>query len=483
MRRLLQALSRKNREKALGLCNELREERIVLHDLFADTCTALFSWVGRNLGEETLEEMFRDCFGQSAKRQIFDLLNLGIEPGLEALMLARNAWVAHSCSGAGEHGGSFRLIEDDEKFTFILDPCGSGGRLWRKMRYDPPGDFATTSRPYPWTYGRKDFPYYCIHCSFLNEILPHEHLGFISWPVDPPEHAMDVCKWHIYKDRNAVPDGCYARFGLTRKQLPGLRKTGVRRWFTQDQLREAVRPTPERIREKLLAGDLRGARRIGSMMAGEFLFLHHLYVNMVAATLDFIARRAGEEVLGDVFAYIYKTCFKEQIVAQVKEMTPERAITYLVANLFLADTCGGAGMNPAKVRIDEDDEALTIYLDPCGSGGKLMRSGAYERGNGSLRREDLENRVLKAAMRLPLPRWLLEATMPFAVTYFTETRKPLGLHRTRKGYDWSGGTAGMPYFCCICTDAVRLAGCRWLTVTPPGDDRKPCVWRADKRKV
>ena len=480
MRRILQAISRKNREQALGLCDELREERIILHDFFADTCTALFSWVGRNLGEETLEEMFRDCFAQSAKRQIFDLLNLGIEPGLEAIMLARNCWVAHICSGAGEHGGAFNLIEDDEKFTFVLDPCASGGRLWRKGRYDPPWNFAVTSRAYPWSFNRKDFPYYCIHCSFMNEILPYEHLGFLSWPVEPPGHAMDVCKWHIYKDRYAVPDNYYARVGLTRKQKPEARRGGTHRWFTEDQLREASRPTPERIQEKILAGDSRGARRIGSQMAGEFLFLHHLYVNMVAATLDFIAQRSGEESLGEIFAYLYKTCIEDQIVAQVKNLTPPQVIKYLVKTIFLADTCGGAGLKPSRIRIVEDNEALTIFLDPCGSGGNLLRYGAYEHKDGSLGREALENRLLKSVMRLPLPRWLLEAAMPFAVTYFTETRKPLGLRKTMKGHDWSGGSAGVPYYCCLCTNALHLAGCSWISVIPPGDDRKPCIWRVDK---
>lgn len=483
MRRVLRAISRKDREEALSLCNELKEERILLHDFFADACTALFTWVERNIGEETLDDMFRECFRQSARRQIFDLLSLRIEPGLEAFMLARNAWVAHSCSGAGEHGGAFRLVEDDEKFTFILAPCGSGGRLWRKGRYEPPWNFALTSRPYRWSYGRKNFPSYCIHCFFLNEILPYEYLGFPSWPVDPPEHAMDVCKWHVYKDRNAVPDYYYSRLGSVRKQVTGPRRRMGKPWFTDDQIREEIRPTPERIRDKITAGDFKEAKRIGSAMSGEFLFLHHLYVNMVAATLDFIKERAGEEALGDVFAYIYETCIQDQIIGLLKNLTPPQALKFLVRDLFLADACGGSGLKPAKIRITEDEKTLTVFLDPCGSGGKLLRFGAYGQSKSTLIRERIENRVLKSALCLPLPRWLLEAALPYGVTYFTETRKPQGLHRTTKGYEWSGGSAGVPYYCCICASAVHHAGCGWLRVVPPNGNRTPCVWRAEKMEM
>ncbi|MDT8273813.1 MAG: hypothetical protein RRA35_11555, partial [Desulfomonilia bacterium] len=267
IKRIVRALSRDNREEAKRLCADLRGERIVLHDFFADACTALFTWVGLNLGEEILEDLFRDCFERSAKRQIFDLLNLGIDSGLETLMLARNAWIAHSCSGAGEHGGAFRLVEDDEKFTFVLDPCGSGGRLWRKGRYGFPWNFATTSRAYPWSFGRENFPYYCIHCAFLNELMPYEYLGYPSWPVDPPGHPMDSCRWHIYKDRWAVPDTYYSRYGLSRKENPSSRSKKRRRWFTDEDLRELCLPTPERIMEKIHDGDMKGARRISLMMA------------------------------------------------------------------------------------------------------------------------------------------------------------------------------------------------------------------------
>ncbi|MDT8273098.1 MAG: hypothetical protein RRA35_07870, partial [Desulfomonilia bacterium] len=220
------------------------------------------------------------------------------------------------------------------------------------------------------------------------------------------------------------------------------------------------------------------------MMAGEFLFLHHLYVNMIAAILDFIAREKTEDRLGDALAFLFETCVKEQIVAQNDNLAPPLALTFLVRNLFLADTCGGAGLKPAKIRISEDSDSLRIFLDPCNSGGKLLRQGAYDGSKSSvIVRERCENILLRSAMRFPLPQQLLEKTMPFAISYFTETRRPLGLHMTQRAYEWSGGKSGVPYYCCICTSSVRQADCRWLSVTPPKDGHQPCVWHVDKTKA
>jgi len=41
--------------------------------------------------------------------------------------LAAN-WRAHSGSGTGPEPGAFEISEDDEKFTFAMNPCGSGQR-------------------------------------------------------------------------------------------------------------------------------------------------------------------------------------------------------------------------------------------------------------------------------------------------------------------------------------------------------------------
>jgi hypothetical protein len=482
VKRIKGAIRNGERDRAIALCDDLKEERILLHDFFADGTTALFTWVGKNLGEETLYDMFTYCFEKSAQRQIFDLMNMDMNRGLEAELLVRGCWVAHSCSGAGEHPGAFRLEEDDEKFTFIMDPCGSGGRLWRKGTYEPPRGLAVTSKAYPWSFNREGLPYYCVHCTFLNESMPMRHLGFPTWPVDPPARAGDECRWYIYKDKLGVPQSYYDRYGLVKKRKSSKNRTGDgKRWFTPEQMKDLVRPTPDRIRERLEKGNGKGALRIVREMGGEFFFLHSLYVGMVVSVLDFIARRAGEEGLGEALSFLYEKCIKEQVVPLAKGLDRREALRFIVQNFFLADLSGGAGYPPAKFTVSEDTESVTVVLNPCGSGGKLLRHGSY-RPLGAVKKamEGIENKAMQLAVKLPLPLGLLGSAMPYTIDFFCEMRRPAGIGVTSASHAWSGRRKGMPYHCCLCTSFLEKAGVDWLQVFPPEGRWQPCVWRASK---
>ena len=65
-----------------------------------------------------------------------------------------------------------------------MNPCGSGQRLVRKGLYERNG-YGRTREAHDWSYGRKDFPLYCTHCSFMNEALPIQWSGFPLYPVRP----------------------------------------------------------------------------------------------------------------------------------------------------------------------------------------------------------------------------------------------------------------------------------------------------------
>ena len=95
-------------------------------------------------------------------------------------------WRAHSSSGVGPNPGAFTITEDDEKFTFAMNPCGSGQRLWRNGRYEGPDGFGVTDEAHDWSYGREGFPLYCTHCTFMNELLPIRWIGQPVYPSDPP---------------------------------------------------------------------------------------------------------------------------------------------------------------------------------------------------------------------------------------------------------------------------------------------------------
>ena len=520
VRRITKAIRNGSIDEALELCDELAVERIVLHDLLADITTALVTWIGRKLGETALKDAYTTIFEQSAKRSIYDVLSNRLNRRIEAALLARSCWIAHSCSGAGQQPASFRLEEDGEKFTFVLDPCGSGGRLWRMGRYGPDGDFGLTSKAYCWSFNRKNFPYYCVHCAFLNEILPSRQLGYPLWPVDPPAGPEDECRWHLYKNRKTFDRG---------------------RAFSAEQLEDMSTFTPDKIRRHLAKGDHQRALRVCRRMGGEFLFLHNLYVSGLASGLDFVAKRVGEEALGDVFRYLFNQSVETQIRPLIEKLSRKDATSWLIFNIFLASTCGGTGYPPAKVVVTENASAVTITLAPCASGGKLIRNGAYERccieanpqpcepgrpqraaptaglcvgaalrghpGSHHLRllrhpqkpsaptiatssygpsrrlrvaRETLENYLIDTSARLPIPGFILEPAVFRVVDYLSETRKPAALARTSKAFPWSGGIKGLPYYCALCTALLHESDCDWISVQPPASAKHRCTWRFRK---
>jgi hypothetical protein len=72
------------------------------------------------------------------------------------------------------HQMKFVLSEEEDRFVFRLDPCGSGGRLyrgevWRNLFSYDQGETATLiADEHPITFSRKDFPVYCTHCAAHN---------------------------------------------------------------------------------------------------------------------------------------------------------------------------------------------------------------------------------------------------------------------------------------------------------------------------
>ncbi len=465
-------------ERALGLCSELKNSQVILHDFFAESCTVLWSWVGEKMGEDVIEAMFRYVFHHAGRRQFFDAACADAPPHLSVILLARS-WRAHSCYGAGDHPGRFSISEDDEKFTFQLAPCGSGLRLWRKGWYghEAAGKLTETARS--WTYQREQFPYYCIHCPFLNEILPYESdYGTLLWPVDPPKNPDDTCAWHIYKDRNRIPSSYYDRLGIKKKPVPRSRfyQPG-RRYFSEQELQEMAQPITDRIMRHIGQGNAANAMRLCDEVEGEFLVLHDLYVNMLAATFTFIAEHTGEEGLGTALEKQFAHCIKNQLIDVVKAMPARNKIVFMARKVFGVDICNGAGRYGGSFLVEETEHKIVFRLSPCGSGGRLIRAGCYSPMPPLVAlKEKTENRIIcSASRRLPLPEPIIERTFPIMVHLFTQ-RKPVDQGKTKAGHAWSFSKAGVPYFCCQCgmvADRLRDSG---LNIEPPKKKNDSCIW-------
>jgi hypothetical protein len=214
MDRAIEAIEAGDGERAVALCDEMRHEWRGLHDTMAGMIAGLVSFVQTRLGEDAIAEAWTDALsrgwkGETARIQAADRRQ--IARGLAA------TWRAHSGSGRGRNAGAFVMEEDDEKITFTMNPCGSGQRLWRNSGYTGENAFTLVQKPHSWTFGRTEFPVYCTHCAFMNEILPIKWYGLPIFPAETPEDFdHDPCIWYWYKDPRDIPDSYWERYGLSR---------------------------------------------------------------------------------------------------------------------------------------------------------------------------------------------------------------------------------------------------------------------------
>jgi hypothetical protein len=220
----LEALEAENYERVASLCESMKHEWRFLHDLMSESLLALLTYIGEQFGEERVGDALSYMTTKVWRPTVEKIMQMSRRD--VAIALAAT-WRAHSCSGTGPVPGKFSIEEDDEKITFILDPSGSCGRLWRRGLYGPPKNYGMTEAAHDWSFHRKDFPYYCAHCSFMNESLPIEWTGVPLYPLDPPASADQPCYWYLYKDPWGAPERFYARYGKCKADE--MRRFGVTR--------------------------------------------------------------------------------------------------------------------------------------------------------------------------------------------------------------------------------------------------------------
>ncbi|HEV2980969.1 MAG TPA: hypothetical protein VGX51_06025 [Solirubrobacteraceae bacterium] len=214
MDRAIEAIDAGELEQARRLCDEMKHEWQMLHDLMASGVLDLVSFIQQRLGDEAVAEAWTESMSRGWRRHHDAIVALERR---ELVELLAATWRAHSCSGVGPNPGSFTITEDDEKVTFTMNPCGSGQRLVRNGAYEGLPDGGVTREAHDWSYDRKGFPLYCTHCTFMNESLPIQWSGYPLYPSDPPEdYAKDPCTWYWYKDPDAIPERHWERYGAVK---------------------------------------------------------------------------------------------------------------------------------------------------------------------------------------------------------------------------------------------------------------------------
>jgi hypothetical protein len=140
------------------------------------------------------------------------------------------------------------------------------------------------------------------------------------------------------------------------------------RVFTEKELKEMEVRTMDAAIDAVEAGDKDKAKELINRMYRETQGMHDVYLNWIAELMDYIYKNSGEEEL-------------YQSMRQVMEELA-RPFEGALDNLdyrsrvgVVAETLRGHG---CALEIEEDDEKVSIKMRPCGSGQKLIDSGAYD---------------------------------------------------------------------------------------------------------
>ena len=203
-------------EEAKALVRYIVPEGKGLHDLFCDWIWDLLTKTAEKHGEEAAYELCRTTQETWMLRRTWKaLLKMSVEDRVYL-----NAEIMRSHRGGPKQDGGIGVIEEEDRISIKMDPCGSGGRMRRgdpvdgtPSRLDPPYNFGSTKKAYPWSWSRKDVPYYCIHCA-INEILPIEWGGYPLWVTGYSDDASAPCYWHFYRKPELTPEGFFTRLGF-----------------------------------------------------------------------------------------------------------------------------------------------------------------------------------------------------------------------------------------------------------------------------
>lgn len=192
----IEAVKKGEREEAIRWINELYEDFHPLHDRYSEWCASLLTFIGKNLGEETVLKATQQLMSEIYTERFNQLKSLDHESLVKAFVRMHRS-----------HYSQFHVEEYEEKTIITINGCGCGGRMMKEGKYDNtdrhPVMWGTTKKGYPWSFNKQGMPYYCIHSYVMNDIfrkvgIPIETKYGFQYdregnPVDDP------CTYTIYK--------------------------------------------------------------------------------------------------------------------------------------------------------------------------------------------------------------------------------------------------------------------------------------------
>ncbi len=206
-----EAMQKGDIEEARRIIEYARLEWEVVHDMFSNWAWAFFTYIADTFGEDELEKAYRSILGSYYKSRYDKVMAQDVETQLQLTIEGLRGHLMGK-----DRQGEIKVVEDDEKYTLVLDPCGSGGVIRQRIaagREKNPHLFGSTRKAHPWSWGKKGVGYYCSHCTMVNEVLSIENYGHPMRVTEFDDNPDAPCRWLVYKDPKKIPAEYYERVG------------------------------------------------------------------------------------------------------------------------------------------------------------------------------------------------------------------------------------------------------------------------------
>ncbi len=140
------------------------------------------------------------------------------------------------------------------------------------------------------------------------------------------------------------------------------------RVFTDQELKEMGTLTLDLLKQAIESGDKEKAKALADRMYQESLQMHDMYVDWAAGFMDWIYRNCGDDALLEAEKRVFGDFMG---LASLPDM---RDIDFKLRALGTVNSLRG---HQQPLRIEEDDEKLSITMVPCGSGERLYQKGRF----------------------------------------------------------------------------------------------------------
>jgi hypothetical protein len=141
------------------------------------------------------------------------------------------------------------------------------------------------------------------------------------------------------------------------------------RVFTDQELKEMGAQTQDLLKEAIDVGDKEKAKLLTDRLYEELAFIHDGYMCWIAGLLTHIYNKYGAAALEEAEREAHT--LERKIALKPPAQNDFRSVVQHTAKAL-------HGHVHAPMTITEDDEKVTISVEPCGSGGRIIQMGGYE---------------------------------------------------------------------------------------------------------